>query len=1640
MNLRAIIAILLVASFVFTIFPHVSQTAPLAKEMACPMPSASVQLTSRSVGDEVFLQARISSVIPLSNVRAKLITELAVEDNVRVLNLAPLREAQISWRAHACENDSWRVSCELSTENGTRISSDTLYLARSGNSIVEREMPYVSPAHGPVIANARAFEYAPNDSRALINIAVTWVYNDYYQAEQVCKYAYCELWRQSGASYTVVRTGNTDASGLVTFSNVDSGSLAVVIWADDMISTVNKKSVKLTDGSNNPYYWWTGYMSLSDSYTATHVISVNNGTWCAYHAVRTEYDWMKAKTGYTRPQVVVRWPVEDWPHSHGDQIDIPNVSGWEDAIWDVSTIQHEYAHSIMYTAYGNTFPSGTGPDPHMPDSESSGGFALCEGFAEFMPCAVMNTPEMGGGWGSIESTVYADNPYGNGLPPEGDWDGNIVEGSVAAIMWDLLDGNSASDFPAWMACMYGDFVNDIYSDMWYVLRIYRPGDMNDFWTHCNASIVNAALWGDFYHQRMSMDASAPSNPTGVTSTPAPNVWTNDNTIDATLSGATDNLAGVWRYFYSFTSSPQDPGTSTYSLSAVLPSTAVSEGTWYLNSRACDRADNRPAGYFSSQPFKIDLTAPSNPNSYTSSHTINVWSSDTTIAVSWSGAYDAMSGVYGYSVAWDTSASSLPDITIDTTSASAVSPSLADGSWYVHIRTRDNAGNWATSAFHVGPFKIDSMPPSNPSSYTSSHVANGWSNDTTIDITWFGAYDGGYGVSGYSYSWTSTPGIPDPSSDTASNTATSNALSDGRYYFNVRACDGGGSWNASAYSCGPFGIDTLSPMNPTTYTSSHTANSWSNDTTIFISWSGAFDSLSGIAGYSILWDHYANSLPDMTIDTAGASMTSSALACGSWYAHVRTMDNASNWSPGALHAGPFMIDNICPSTTMSISGTLSSGWYSVAPMVTLAAMEAESGIQATEYRLDGGNWQTYSSPFAISAEGSHILEFRSIDLAGNVEGTKSANVRVDLGAPSTFANLSGSTGSGGWYSSSVTVRVNGTDTGSGIKRVMFRIDGGSWTQYSSQFVVSATGMHTIEHYAQDNANNTGAISTTTFSIDLVPPSSDSPSCAPSIIYDNENGSIRLSVQWRDAESGIDEVRFNFRLGNGALRSCISTGNSGDLYWYDIPKTDWVTGVGKMLSWNSTARDRANGTSSTAMLQGAQIIDDDASPPEVAEQGETQSYSFRVVAEDASGFELIVRYYFSSAPSEIFEDSAATSNSTQTTLSIAPSRGDIFSHLGEAIFWNFTVRDLDSDRDGDASSNAWSGWIEGRTITDSTPPVTAINVSGTLGKNGWYVSIVKVAFSAFDDLTGVARTMFRIDNGSWAQYSGLVDIVEGSHEISYYSIDNAGTRENARKALIRIDLTHPYVASSAPASGETGVPRDTGIVVVFSEKMNKSATEGGLEISGIDSSLLSLTWPDDLTLMITLPMLENSAEYAVLIYAEDLAGLGMNYSFAFSTAGEQSSSFGTLLPVMLVGVLVIIIILIFIILLWRKKARSRTHAEPQNHTSGMQNTVSQTSYSSSYETAHNVESTSYGQPEQYNPEFRPQTSYSPYSAVVQKFEPPSYSEQQYEQNAGMRYDRSSYSPYAPITNRYEPPSYAPHAGEEKNGDSKIRIIKE
>ncbi len=96
------------------------------------------------------------------------------------------------------------------------------------------------------------------------------------------------------------------------------------------------------------------------------------------------------------------------------------------------------------------------------------------------------------------------------------------------------------------------------------------------------------------------------------------------------------------------------------------------------------------------------------------------------------------------------------------------------------------------------------------------------------------------------------------------------------------------------------------------------------------------------------------------------------------------------------------DNTAPVTTLSLAGTPGeNGTYWSDVVATLAAADGPdgSGVAYTEYSLNGGGtWTRYSGPVTVAAEGSTIIDYRSVDKLDKVEPFGWDEIRIDRIAP------------------------------------------------------------------------------------------------------------------------------------------------------------------------------------------------------------------------------------------------------------------------------------------------------------------------------------------------------------------------------------------------------------------------------------------------------------------------------------------------------------------------------------------------------------------------------------------------------------------------------------------------------------------
>lgn len=188
-----------------------------------------------------------------------------------------------------------------------------------------------------------------------------------------------------------------------------------------------------------------------------------------------------------------------------------------------------------------------------------------------------------------------------------------------------------------------------------------------------------------------------------------------------------------------------------------------------------------------------------------------------------------------------------------------------------------------------------------------------------------------------------------------------------------------------------------------------------------------------------------------------------------------------------------VDVGMPTTTCTFNPVTPDGnnGYYVSPVtITLTATD-DKGIAATYYRIDGGAWVEYAAPITINIDGTHSVDYYSLDVDGNKEPTHSTGTfKIDLTAPTVgtavpkegylylFGNeLRETIGGRTIIIGGLTAEATASDATSGLYVVQFKCDGtvfGEDTTSPYKSIMPSAflfGSHTLTVTAQDFAGNT-----------------------------------------------------------------------------------------------------------------------------------------------------------------------------------------------------------------------------------------------------------------------------------------------------------------------------------------------------------------------------------------------------------------------------------------------------------------------------------------------------------------------------------------------------------------------------------------
>ncbi len=668
---------------------------------------------------------------------------------------------------------------------------------------------------------------------------------------------------------------------------------------------------------------------------------------------------------------------------------------------------------------------------------------------------------------------------------------------------------------------------------------------------------------------------------------------------------------------------------------------------------------------------------------------------------------------------------------------------ADGTYRVHALATDAAGNVETTGLSA-TFKYDTTPP------VTTDVLSG----LTGNSNWFrGAVTVTLSASDATSGVAATYYTVDGGSQKTYTGSPFAVSGDGTHHITFWSVDVAG--NTEAVESATFRIDSVKPITTASLAGTQGSNGWYISTSVSVTLT-ASDATSGVAATYYSVDNGSQQ-----------TYTGSPFAVsgdGTHFITVWSVDGAGNTEAVASHA--FEIDSVKPMTTVSLTGTQgSNGWYvSTAVSVTLTASDATSGVASTHYTVDGGSQQTYTgSPFTVSGDGTHHITFWSVDVAGNTEAAESDTFQIDSVKPITADSLAGTTGSNDWYTSTaVSVTLTASDPTSGVAATYYTVDGGSQQTYTgSPFTVSGDGTHHIAFWSVDVAGNAEAAESDSFKIDSV-----SPSTTDTLVGTQRNNgwftstSVSVTLNAADATSGVAATYYTVDGGSQQTYTGSPFAVSGD-------GTHLITFWSVDEAGNAEAAD-----SDTVKIDSLSPNTTDSLAGTQGGSGWYTSASVNVTLTAVGGVSGVAATYYT-----------VDGGSQQTYI------GSPFTVSGDGThvitFWS-----------ADTAGNIEAAESDSVKI-DTVSPSTTDSPAGTRGSNGWYTSqSVSVTLTAKDATSGVASTYYTVDGGSQQTYASSPFIVsgDGTHVITFWSVDAAGNIEAAEFDSVKIDSVSPSTTDS------------------------------------------------------------------------------------------------------------------------------------------------------------------------------------------------------------------------------------------------------
>ena len=758
-----------------------------------------------------------------------------------------------------------------------------------------------------------------------------------------------------------------------------------------------------------------------------------------------------------------------------------------------------------------------------------------------------------------------------------------------------------------------------------------------------------------------------------------------------------------------------------------------------------------------------------------------------------------------------------------------------GTWYVHVKALDYAGNQTISTF--GPFAIvDNQAPSAPSITVVPEYTDGTWVTSSLAVIASGSTDDFTAIDNLRYYYSVNGG--------ANYYPGNNVIFTNEgvqtVYFRVRDESGNFSSAASKVVKIDFSAPAVPDYSAVSNSLSYVAGTWATSPVEF-TLSGSSDAISAVAGYEYridggLWQNGST-----------AVLSSS----GKYSIEYRSVDLAGNYSD--IGSSSIWLDTDAPSApAVSTTTTYTEGTWTTTSLTLEAAGSLDNmtpaGNLVYEYSLDGVTFSAGKS-VTISNDGTYTVYFRVTDEAGLSCSVVSRTVKIDGTAPTlpiyAATENGGNYASGVWATSPVTFTLSGSvDMDSTVAGYQYRINGGEW-QSGDTAVLSNPGKSVIEYYSFDVAGNSSTTGTSDIWIDMQAPTAPQVGFSP----DYTEGAWSALPITVSASGSTDDLTSSDRL----------------KYMYSLDGAPYEAGSVVPVDTNGSHTisfkvvDDA-GLESLVVTRTVNVDTTAPSQPVYAAVAGSSAYTAATWAREAVTFTL----------------SGATDEGGSQVAGYEYRIDGGAWQSGNTAVLSVTGKYSIEYRSVDAAGN-YSAVGTGEIWVDTVAPADpTINTSVKYTDGTWTnTPITLTAIGSTDDYTDEANLVYSysINGADYVTGSSVAISNDGIYSVCFKVTDEAGNDTQAVPFTVKLDASAPSVpVYKAQADGLNYVESTWSThPVLFT--LSGAVDQGGSTIAGYEYKIDDGAWQSGDT-----GSLNGSGKYKITYRSLDAAG---NYSPSVSS---------------------------------------------------------------------------------------------------------------------------------------------------------------